>query len=139
MAISVFLKENKNRDIPIWMAMELLTFGDLIKMYELMSNKLRKEVASFYGLESKTFEKYLKNLKLIRNFSAHNGRIIDIKFKTIPPLKKDWIDLLDSEKNGIAITIFILKDLIYKINPNYGFGNIQSVLNKYINNKDIKA
>lgn len=138
-AISDFFKENKNRNIPIWMIMELLTFGDLIKMYELMSNKLRKEVASFYSLEAKTFEKYLKNLKLIRNFSAHNGKIIDIKFKTIPPIKNEWIELLDSETNGIAITICILKDLIYKINPNYGFGNIQSVLNKYINNKDIKA
>ncbi|MDO5788398.1 MAG: Abi family protein [Fusobacterium sp.] len=144
LAIKNFFEENKGQnDIPVWFIIELLTFGDLLKLYELMSNKLRKKIAEFYGLEAKTFESYLKNLKLIRNCSAHNGKIIDLKFKTIPSLKKEWQQYLYYENGnllpGIAITICILKDLIYKINPDYGFGNIQSALNKYINNKDIKA
>lgn len=144
LAIKNFFEENKGQtDIPVWFIIELLTFGDLLKLYELMSNKLRKRVAEFYGLEAKTFESYLKNLKLIRNCSAHNGKIIDLKFKTIPPIKKEWQQYLYYENGnllpGIAITICILKDLIYKINPDYGFGNLQSALNKYINNKDIKA
>lgn len=74
-AIKEFIYNNKSKKpIPVWMVMEILTFGDTIKIYELMSNKLRKEISDHYDLESNTFEKYLKNLKLIRNFSAHNSK-----------------------------------------------------------------
>lgn len=141
---NAFIKEilkdsNSSKKIPIWLIMEILTFGDIVKIYELMSNKLRKELSAEYDLEANTLEKYLKNLKLVRNFSAHNKKIIDLKLITCPPLRKEWEDYLEPNIKGLAITIFILKQLINKINPKYGFGNIHKTLSKYISHKNIKA
>ncbi len=139
-AIKEFIDHNgSEKTIPIWMIMDLLTFGDTIKMYELMSSKLRKEISDYYGLKSIVFEKYLKNLKLIRNFSAHNSKIIDISLKTLPPIRNEWKQELNEEHNGLAISIFILKFLINSINPKYGFGNIHKTLSKFIKHKNIKA
>ena len=112
--IQEILEEDKNTKIPIWLIIELLTFGDIVKMYELMSNKLRKELAAEYNLEANTLEKYLKTLRLVRNFSAHNKKIIDLELKTCPPIREEWKEYLDNDIKGIAIPIFILKQLINK-------------------------
>lgn len=138
-SISDFLKKNSKEKLPIWMVVEVLTFGDLVKIYELMSNKLRKEIANVYDMEAETLEKYMKNLNLIRNLSAHNNKVIDFKLRTLPPLSEEWKNILVKPHDGIATTLVILNTIIKKINPKYGFGNIHKTLNKYINRKDVKA
>jgi abortive infection bacteriophage resistance protein len=137
-----YFKTNPKEEFPpIWMLVEILTFGDILNLYELMSDINRKEIARFYDCTNDELSSWLKNLKLIRNLAAHNSCILDTKFITKPMIRPEWNKFLFvfQTKNNkivttdrIAITIVIIKYLISKINENYGFGNFFTSFSKLI-------
>ena len=132
---------NENR-LPIWMVIEILTFGELMYLYETMSLKNRKIIAHFYNLSLDEFTSWMKNLNLVRNFCAHNTHIINIKFKTVPIIKNEWKPYLFQDigsklyTNRIANTIMILNYLVAKINPEFKFGNIHKAMHNLIRKQD---
>jgi len=147
--IEEFLQENPDCEYPpIWMVIEILTFGDVLKLYGLMSEKNREEIARYYDSTDYELENWLKTLKLIRNFSAHNINVIDCKITTKPIIRKNWEQYLftfndknniKNVTNKIAVVIIILMYLIKKINPDYGFGNFRDVFEKLFRNNDVVA
>ncbi len=144
--IKNFLENNKRYEFPpIWMLVELLTFGDILRFYNLMSEKNRNLVSNYYDCTSDELGGWLKTLKFIRNFAAHNSNVIDATIRTTPKIRKEWKKYLfiytDKNKNKrisnkIALVIFILIYLTKKINTNYGFGNIRDVFSKLLRNND---
>lgn len=143
--IKEFFKQNPDCDYPpIWMLIEILTFGEALKFYNLMSEKNRKAISNFYDCTPSELEGWLKALKFIRNLSAHNINVIDSKLITNPPIRNEWKKYLytDSQNrvsNKIALIIFILFYMIKKINPDYGFGNFRNIFVNLFSNKDINA
>lgn len=147
--IKEFFKENPEHDFPpIWMVIEILTFGDILKLYNLMSEKNREEIAKYYDSTDFEIEGWLKTLKFIRNFCAHNANVIDCKLTTNPIIRKDWQQFLfiftdkkqnQKNSNKIGSVIIILLYLIKKINPDYGFGNFREVFEKLFRYNDTVA
>lgn len=139
--------ENYSGDLPIWFAVELLTLGEIIDIFLLMSSKYKKEIAMNYGLTNDIFETCIKNIRLTRNLSAHNSNIIDIEFQTKPKMSLDMKNKLhfynlknNSTSNKIALTIVIMEYLVYKINDKFPGGAIKKNLKKLCPNKtDIEA
>lgn len=82
----------------------------------------------------------MRCLNLIRNISAHNSNLIDIKLRTPPIIRNEWYGYLyrydkNVYTNRISVPIVILKYLMDQINPKYKFGNISSAMQNLIQNE----
>lgn len=84
-------------NVPLWVLMNAVTFGQLSKMYSFLTAGIRKKVSkNFYHLSDRELEQYLKVLVLYRNVCAHNERLFSHKvYSEIP-------DTILHSKLGIA-------------------------------------
>lgn len=131
------LKDNKYPTI--WLLVEILTFGDITELLELMSQKNLKILANYYNCTPDQLKSWLKSLKFIRNNCAHNSTVIDIQIKTKPIILPDWkVNLFTNQKNEVtrrlAVTLCIIKEMMVSINPDYNFGKIYGAVNLLITN-----
>ena len=69
-------KYNLEEELPLWISIEVLSLGTISKFYTNLKSSEKKKIAKSYGLSFKSLESWLRNLTLIRNFSAHNSKII---------------------------------------------------------------
>lgn len=123
---------DKDRFPTVWLAIDLLTFGDVVSMLEMLNSTVLRRIANEYRTEPQELLSWVKCLHFIRNICAHNSNLIDIKLKTKPKCRSDWRDSLDSlnsEKqtptDRLAIVICIVMYLVKAINPKYRLGFIQ--------------
>ncbi len=73
-------------DIPIWAAMEIMSFGALSKMFSSMMKTDQKAIAARYGLQPGTLASWIHHLVYTRNLCAHHARIWDRKWAIRPDL-----------------------------------------------------
>lgn len=127
----------------VWIFINSLTFGETVKIYECMSKKRKREVAKYYNLDYNEFELLIKSLRLIRNLCAHNNKIIDIKYKSLPKIKDDWrnylTNLKESDSCHLALVILIIKYFIDIINPLYKYSEIFKTVKSIIDGSDLNA
>ena len=131
------LKIDQSEYPPIWLAVNILTFGQMVNMLELMSVKKLGQISISFDCENSELISWLKCINLVRNICAHNSNIIDFKFKTVPQLKDEWKDYLYELKPGvysnrIALPFLIISYMMDKINPKYHFQDIVNSLDKLI-------
>jgi abortive infection bacteriophage resistance protein len=71
---------------PIWVAVEVMSFGDLSKLYHLLPGPLKKKISSAYdGLDETLLTNWIQCCAVLRNLCAHNSRIFS---RNIPiPIK----------------------------------------------------
>lgn len=77
--IVLHIKENNpnpKHKLPLWVALELLDFGALSYLYEGMSDNNRKLFSSSLQLDVSIMLSSLKSLNVLRNYCAHNNKII---------------------------------------------------------------
>lgn len=131
-------KENLNKDgFPtIWLGIDLLTFGELVIILDLLNSSLLSDIAAKYNTTSEEFLSWMKCLSFIRNICAHNGNLIDVKLKTKPKYRKNWMSYLylRTSRDGkqtyptdrLSIVLCIVIHMVNTINPNYRWKNIKS-------------
>lgn len=133
----------------IWLAIDVLTFGDIVIMLDMMNNDILRQIAAKYHANPEEFLSWIRCLHFIRNICAHNSNLIDVKLKTKPKYRKDWVAHLHfvSSKDGaysnptnrlaavICITIYLIK----AINPKYQMKNIQGSINSLCYNSEDRA
>lgn len=74
-------KRNHGDDFPIYIAVELLTFGGLSQLYRNFLPQEKERVAAFYGMEDgEALYSYIHSLTFIRNTCAHHGRLSNRSF-----------------------------------------------------------
>ena len=62
--------------VPVWVAIELLSFGTLSKMMELLDNKAPRDAVAHSFFEQRgTFTSTIHSLAVLRNRCAHHGQI----------------------------------------------------------------
>lgn len=63
-------------DLPIWVAVELLDFGALSKLFAMMKVGDQQAIAQKYGIaEWQVFQSWLRSLSYLRNLCAHHSRL----------------------------------------------------------------
>lgn len=67
--------------IPLWVLVNVLTFGKIEYFYKSMKPADKMVVAKQFGVSSDEFAKFMNMLGLARNRCAHDERFFDIKFK----------------------------------------------------------
>ncbi len=69
-------KEKYDRAFPIWVVVELMSFGTLSKMYSNVKLEIGKAIAdTHYGVECGYVKNWFHALSIFRNICAHYGRI----------------------------------------------------------------
>lgn len=130
-------------DVPIWIMLEMITFGDLISFYKFFYPREHTYVA-----ETPIPENILFNVKNMRNACAHNNCILATlykKTKKIDPRMRAFIDSLDIDIGNdgkktrlkcriiseIVCVLYSLKELASQDVASYDFQEFSNVLKHF--------
>ncbi len=132
-----FVANNPNEPyLSIWRLSEVITFGEALYIFDMMSQKNKISIARTYNLKVDEFISYINNIKLVRNLCAHNMAIINLKLKTIPKMNKDFLTILE-KSNKIFSSILIMIYFIKEINPRYNFKNLYHTICQLIKREEV--
>lgn len=101
-------RQNYNGQYPIWVAIEVTTFGMISKLFNNMKTADKKEIAhTYYPLaDYRELENWLEVLTIVRNRCAHYSRIFNYKTpKIIKFHKKETVDLRNNLIFGIIYNL----------------------------------
>jgi abortive infection bacteriophage resistance protein len=111
----IFIKhhfDNYKGNIPVWVAIEVLSFGALSKLFSNMKSEAQNEIAnSNYRVPAIYLGSWLKCLSYIRNICAHYGRLYNRPLTSKPRLDRKS-KRLGIEQGKIFAHLYILKELI---------------------------
>ena len=82
-----FIKHHYNvygGDLPIWVAVEIMTMGNLHALYGNLITPLQKDIAKKYNTGATQLNNWIENLTYTRNHLAHYMRIYNYNFGRIP-------------------------------------------------------
>lgn len=74
---------------PIWVAIELFTFGSLASLFDIMMPTDKKAIADLYNTKSNYLNSWILALVEIRNICAHYGRLYNLPLKQSPFLYRE--------------------------------------------------
>lgn len=132
-----FVVNNPNETyLSIWRLSEVLTFGEALYLFDMMSQQNKVSIARSYNLKVDEFTSYINNIKLVRNLCAHNMAIINLKLKTIPKINNDFLKIID-KPNKIFTSILIMVYFIKNINSKYNFKNLYHTVCQLIKRKEV--
>jgi abortive infection bacteriophage resistance protein len=101
--------------LPIWMAVETMSFGALSQLYQHgLKKKDQIDIAAAVSLHNNVFYSWLHTFAYVRNCCAHHSRLWNRKL-AIPmvlPRKPDWVGI---EPSRIACVIFALEYVLSKL------------------------
>lgn len=80
-----------NGDMPMWVAVELLTMGNLSALYKNLVPAYKKKIARLYNTGPDQLENWIRNLTYTRNHLAHYMRIYNFNFGRTPKTCKKHI------------------------------------------------
>ncbi|MFC1497347.1 Abi family protein [Verrucomicrobiota bacterium] len=111
-----------DKDLPLWMAVEIMTFGNLFTMFRHMDLHMQREIANSYGLSAKVLESWLKTLNYVRNLCAHHSRLWNrtLGIKPLIPKPKhvpEWHDPEAIQNNKVYAVLSLLYYMLRRIAP----------------------
>ncbi len=133
-------KYNEPQNPPAWMSIELLTIGQLSRLFTtLKKNKDQQVIADYFKLHRTVFTSWLHTLVYIRNICAHHGRLwnreLAIKPEVIKKPYYPWIDKKFNDNNHrLFYSLSIIKYMLMSCNPGSKFKQkLKAVIGKYPN------
>lgn len=79
-------QEKYGGQIPIWVATEVMDFGQLNRLFKMMDNRDRNQIARHFGVKTgRTVDSYLLSLSHLRNTCAHHSRAWNRRFTYAMP------------------------------------------------------
>lgn len=96
--------KNKNKDfpfvihhnehyegyMPIWVATDLFTMGNIEHFYRLLNTQTKKKIAENYGYGATKIGGWIESTRIFRNLLAHSARLYNRKFKNVPKTAKEY-------------------------------------------------
>lgn len=97
---------------PIWVAIDLFTFGNLCSLYDIMKNADKAEIAKLYSTKPNYLEGWILSLVEVRNICAHYGRLYNLPLKQAPFLYKEYKKYRKSGINKVFPVIVTIKRML---------------------------
>ena len=97
---------------PIWVAVELFTFGNLSSLYSIMTLTDRKEIARLYNTGPEYLMSWILTLVEIRNICAHYGRLYNMPLKQTPRLYSEYQKYRSGKLNKIFPALLSIKRML---------------------------
>lgn len=136
-------KNSKDGFPTVWLAMELLMFGELVFIFKNMSPSNKRIISRKFNATPNNLLSWLECLNLIRNICCHNSDLIDIRLKTKPVTPVEYQRSIYSEgtkqTDRVAIALLILKHLMDTIDKKYDYKLINDALCKIMMKKTTYA
>ena len=95
-------------DIPIWAAVEILSFGTTAKLYNNMRPSDQQAIAATLGVSVKYLYSWLRAFVEVRNICAHYGRLYNKALLFPPRLFREC----QFQQNSIFAVLFLLQRFV---------------------------
>ena len=106
----VFVQHHKSAYegvFPVWVAIELTSFGLLSKIYNNMKEEDQNLIArDYYNTKGEYVKSWLYTLSVFRNICAHYGRLYDRRLKITPKLFR--ADMKKGLKNDTVFSVLFV-------------------------------
>ena len=100
-----------NGHFPLWVVMELFSFGTLAFFYKDMQNSDKKTLANeFYKCSPSELDNWIFCLNELRNYCAHYNRLYGNRFPVMPRTPKNVVPELENDLFGY---IMVMKQLYH--------------------------
>ncbi len=114
---------------------EVISFGQALRLFKLLYDKDQKSIAKDYGMPRAVFESWFHSLLVMRNICAHHSRLWNRALRAKPKIPNKWKETDDDVKpNRIFIMLIILRYLMRIIAPASAW---ESRLDNHLNDFDI--
>ncbi len=110
-----FVKHHMDRyegHFPIWVAIELFTFGNLSSLYSIMTKDDRKAISRFYNTEPNYLGSWILALVEIRNICAHYSRLYNMPLKQTPYLYSENQRYRSGKLNKVFPALLSIKRML---------------------------
>ena len=97
---------------PIWVAIELFTFGNLASLFDIMSPTDKKVIASLYCTDPNYLNSWILALVEVRNICAHYGRLYNLPLKQAPFLYNENRKYRTGSINKLFPTILTIRRML---------------------------
>ena len=118
---------------PVWVAVELFTFGNLCSLYDIMIKEDQKAIASLYNTDPNYLRSWILALVEIRNICAHYGRLYNMPLKQTPYLYREYRQYKNARMNKV-FPIFITIKRMLSTNPSLWdsfYSDIETIMDEY--------
>lgn len=125
---------------PIWVSLEMSSFGVLSQFYSnIKDNQVRSAISQIFGLDEEVLISFLRHLTSVRNLCAHHARLWNRKFVIKPKLPRripsTYKDMFNGSKVGsrqLFNTLVIMDFVISNLQPSFHFLNeCEEIFSKY--------
>lgn len=106
--------------MPIWMAAEVMTFGNVLTLFRGAHGDIRKQVAKPFGVDDLVLRSWLLTLNTVRNICAHHGRLWNREFGVQPRIPKkamEWHNPVVTAGQRMFTVLTICKYCLDRIAP----------------------
>ena len=117
-----FSRYSSEADLPVWMAVEIMTLGNVLSMFQRFPREDKKTLAGVFGVIPPVMESWLLTLNYVRNICAHHSRLWNrtLAIRPFIPHKKhgqEWHAPVAVANDKIFGVLTILMFLLKRIAP----------------------
>jgi len=103
--------------LPIWVVLEILSLGNVSKMYSFMNSEDKTKIAKFYSIKPLYLESWLEGITNLRNRCAHYSRIYNKNMPIAIQIAKQYKK--HSIKNESLFALFIAMSKLIQSNSQW--------------------
>ncbi|MDO4988426.1 MAG: Abi family protein [Synergistes sp.] len=122
-------KEKYNDRMPIWVAVEILTFGTILTLFKNMPVKKRRKISNDYGCSLYQLESWIPAIIDFRNLLAHDYRLYQHKVIKTPKQKDGCVMSTHKIFDYLLVCRHLIRDKA--LWNGFVIGNINKFMNKY--------
>lgn len=111
---------DKHECLPIWMAVEVMSFGTVLTFFRSSSKVVKERTAAHFGVASYVFENWLLALNTVRNICAHHSRLWNRVFGVKPLIsrhQKTWHQPIEVSNDRLFGLLTVCKFCIDRVAP----------------------
>ena len=127
-------EHEKDKGIPIWIGIELLTLGDVLQLFKCLSNYLKNKIINDMGFKNiDMFQESINSLRIVRNICAHNNRLWNETFYSPRKLLKGSSELWNyiSTKHCVSYNLGVIAHLLGTKHINEMLSKISELVDKF--------
>jgi abortive infection bacteriophage resistance protein len=130
-------KYTEEKYLPLWMAVEVMSFGQIFTLYRNSDISIKRTISSEVNLFPPVLDSWLHTLTYIRNACAHHVRLWNRPLPVAPkfPDKKhdlSWYSPTPIANNQIFAVISLIHYLLTRIDPSIKWKQtVSDLLNEY--------
>jgi abortive infection bacteriophage resistance protein len=128
--------------IPLWMLTEVMSLGNLSRLYQGLQPNDKRPIASHFNLHHKRLVDWLHTLTYVRNVCAHHSRLWNRELAIRPDKVKDsnWLPPITPRNDRMFYVLLILRHLLAATGNGTDWANeVNQLLAPFAENRQWRA